>query len=211
MPASEKRAKPADKKEYDKVVKKVKAAVERWPSAYASGMVVQEYVKAMDKKGKPPYLNSLPSTVGLARWYREDWVDIKTGKPCGAVRTKDYYPVCRPAIRVTNKTPVTASEIEKGAKQKMIKQKQKAKKKIVRYKETKDIRKKNKETKTKTKDKTKDKTKTKTKNKEPKTKTKKAKPKAKKPKTKELKPKTKELKPKTKELKPKTKELKPKN
>ena len=203
MPASEKRAKPADKKEYDKVVKKVKAAVERWPSAYASGMVVQEYVKAMDKKGKPPYLNSLPSTVGLARWYREDWVDIKTGKPCGAVRTKDYYPVCRPAIRVTNKTPVTASEIEKGAKQKMIKQKQKAKKKIVRYKETKDIRKKNKETKTKTKDKTKDKTKTKTKNKEPKTKTKKAKPKAKKPKTKELKPKTKELKPKTKELKPK--------
>ena len=189
MPASEKRAKPADKKEYDKVVKKVKAAVERWPSAYASGMVVQEYVKAMDKKGKPPYLNSLPSTVGLARWYREDWVDIKTGKPCGAVRTKDYYPVCRPAIRVTNKTPVTASEIEKGAKQKMIKQKQKAKKKIVRYKETKDIRKKNKETKTKTKDKTKDKTKTKTKNKEPKTKTKKAK-------TKELKPKTKELKPK---------------
>ena len=194
MPASEKRAKPADKKEYDKVVKKVKAAVERWPSAYASGMVVQEYVKAMDKKGKPPYLNSLPSTVGLARWYREDWVDIKTGKPCGAVRTKDYYPVCRPAIRVTNKTPVTASEIEKGAKQKMIKQKQKAKKKIVRYKETKDIRKKNKETKTKTKDKTKDKTKTKTKNK-----------------TKNKEPKTKTKKAKTKELKPKTKELKPKN
>jgi hypothetical protein len=132
---------PANPKLYEKIKEKVKKQVDRWPSAYASGQVVQEYKAEMKKKGLKPYLDSKPdSKVGLARWYKEGWIDIKTGKPCGAVKTKDYYPTCRPAKRVTNKTPVTANELTKSQKKAMIEKKQDAKEKRVQYKETKSAR-----------------------------------------------------------------------
>jgi hypothetical protein len=51
----------------------------------------------------------------------------------GEVRTKTYYPTCRPRKRITSETPRTAKELTKKQKEKMIKLKQKAKKKIVRY------------------------------------------------------------------------------
>lgn len=38
-------------------------------------------------------------TGGLRKWFKEDWVDIKTGKPCGRKSSKDSsrpYPACRP-------------------------------------------------------------------------------------------------------------------
>jgi hypothetical protein len=52
------------------------------------------------------------------------------------VHTKDYYPTCRPSIEVTKGTPVTANKLSDQQKKAMIKQKQKAKKKTVNYKET---------------------------------------------------------------------------
>jgi Family of unknown function (DUF5872) len=132
---------PADQKTYDKIVAKVKARVDRWPSAYASGQVVQEYKAAMEKKGLAPYLDKKPdSKKGIARWFNENWIDIKTGKPCGSVKTADYYPTCRPAKRVTAKSPVTAKELTPAQKQAMVEQKQKAKTHIVEYKETKTVR-----------------------------------------------------------------------
>jgi len=134
---------PADQKLYDKIKERVKARVDRWPSAYASGQVVQEYKAAMGKKGKAPYTSAKPAEpkkTPLGRWYAEKWVDIKTGKPCGSVKTHDYYPTCRPAKRITAKTPVTAKELTPSQKAAMVAQKQKAKKHVVEYKQTKAVR-----------------------------------------------------------------------
>ena len=35
---------------------------------------------------------------GLTKWFKEEWVDIKTGKKCGRKKAKDSdrpYPACR--------------------------------------------------------------------------------------------------------------------
>lgn len=37
--------------------------------------------------------------TGLTKWFKEDWVDLKTGKKCGRKSAKDSdrpYPACRP-------------------------------------------------------------------------------------------------------------------
>ena len=132
---------PSDPEIYKQITETVKARVARWPNAYASGMVVHLYKTYMKKIGKEPYIDQKPDPKkGLARWYNEDWIDIKTGKPCGSVKTADYYPTCRPAKRVTSKSPVAATELTISQKNHMIKQKQKAQEKTVTYKETKEIK-----------------------------------------------------------------------
>ena len=53
--------------------------------------------------------------MSLTRWFKEKWVDVKTGKPCG--RTKGDgrpYPACRPSKRVSSETPKTRSELSKA-------------------------------------------------------------------------------------------------
>lgn len=128
---------PTDKKTYDRIKASVKRdAKSRWPSAYLSGLVVQKYKAAMKKKGKPAYESSSGSRQksSLKRWYDEKWIDVKTGKPCGSVKTKKYYPTCRPSKRITADTPRTSKELTKAQKKKMVELKQKAKKKTVHYK-----------------------------------------------------------------------------
>ena len=53
--------------------------------------------------------------MSLTRWFKEKWVDVKTGKDCG--RGKDEkgrpYPACRPSKRVSSETPKTRSEMSK--------------------------------------------------------------------------------------------------
>ncbi len=125
---------PTDKKTYEKVVALIKSRVQRWPSAYASGMVVREYKRIMSEKGKVAYKEKASaSTPPLTRWFKEKWVDIKTGKECGKVKSKDYYPTCRPSIRVTKQTPKTASELTAKQTKDRIQVKQKAKKKTAKY------------------------------------------------------------------------------
>lgn len=49
---------------------------------------------------------------GLRRWFKEEWKDVKTGKPCGRKSAKGSsrpYPYCRPSKRVSSKTPATSS------------------------------------------------------------------------------------------------------
>jgi len=88
----------------------------------------------MEKRGKKPYTSSSPKKSSpLKRWYDEKWIDIKTGKPCGSVKTKTYYPTCRPKKKITEDTPRTARTLTPEQKKRMIKLKQKAKKKTVRY------------------------------------------------------------------------------
>ena len=66
------------------------------PSAYRSGALVKKYKELggkyeNDEKEKP-----------LKRWFKEKWGDIGN---------KDY-PVYRPTVRVSKKTPLTVKEID---------------------------------------------------------------------------------------------------
>ena len=53
--------------------------------------------------------------MSLTRWFKEKWVDVKTGKDCG--RGKDEkgrpYPACRPSKIISSKTPKTKGEMSK--------------------------------------------------------------------------------------------------
>jgi hypothetical protein len=118
--------KPTNQKIYDEVVTRVKASVNRWPSAYASGMVVREYKRLMAIRGEAPYIEENKPTTSLARWYKEKWIDIATGKPCGSVRSASFYPTCRPSVRVSAQTPKLASELTAAQRRKAILAKQSA-------------------------------------------------------------------------------------
>ena len=61
--------------------------------------------------------NVARSSGGLTRWFKENWVDVKTGKPCGRQKgEKRGYPACRPSKRVSSKTPKPASEMSASEK-----------------------------------------------------------------------------------------------
>ena len=69
------------------------------------------------------------SSGGLTRWFKENWVDIKTGKPCGRTKgEKRSYPACRPKKRVSSKTPKTVGEMSKSEKTKFKREKTSSKK-----------------------------------------------------------------------------------
>jgi len=61
--------------------------------------------------------NVARSSGGLTRWFKENWVDVKTGKPCGRSKgEKRGYPACRPSKRISSKTPKTAGEMSSAEK-----------------------------------------------------------------------------------------------
>ena len=61
--------------------------------------------------------NVARSSGGLTRWFKENWVDVKTGKPCGRQKgEKRGYPACRPSKRVSSKTPKTTGEMTAAEK-----------------------------------------------------------------------------------------------
>ena len=55
----------------------------------------------------------------LNRWFKEKWVDIKTGKPCGRSdgEKRNGYPACRPSKRISKDTPTTVNELTKYEKE----------------------------------------------------------------------------------------------
>ena len=62
----------------------------------------------------------------LKRWFKEEWVDVRSGKPGGRQKgEKRGTPYCRPSKRVSERTPVTASEITTAQKKKRIAEKKK--------------------------------------------------------------------------------------
>jgi len=128
---------PANPREYERAVAAVKARVARWPSAYASGQVVAAYKRAMAARGERPYAAARPAApTPLGRWFAEKWVDLRTGKPCGAVSqpaATTHYPTCRPTVRVTAATPTTAGELTRAQKTRMVAAKQRAGPATVRY------------------------------------------------------------------------------
>jgi hypothetical protein len=114
---------------YAKSTAIIKKRVSRWPSAYASGQVVQKYKELVKMKYGPkakPYKeprNSPPPP--LTHWFDEKWVDILTGKPCGSVKSSSYYPVCRPLQKALRLTPAQILDA--------VERKQRAKKRTAKY------------------------------------------------------------------------------
>ena len=62
--------------------------------------------------------------MSLKRWFKEKWVDVKTGKPCGRQKGETRgYPACRPSKRISSKTPKTTSEMSSKEKAKFKREK----------------------------------------------------------------------------------------
>ena len=62
----------------------------------------------------------------LRRWFKEDWVDVKTGKPCGRKKGESRgTPYCRPSKRVSSETPKTSKEMTATEKRSKIREKNK--------------------------------------------------------------------------------------
>jgi len=59
---------------------------------------------------------------GLTKWFKEEWVDIKTGKKCGRKKAKGSnrpYPACRPkavAAKMTKAEKEAAKRKKTGPK-----------------------------------------------------------------------------------------------
>lgn len=59
---------------------------------------------------------------GLTKWFAEEWVDVKTGKPCGrksAKNSKRPYPSCRPkavAAKMTKAEKASSARRKTGPK-----------------------------------------------------------------------------------------------
>lgn len=97
-----------------------KARFKVFPSAYANAhasMVCRGKIKGLDGKRRadPKYAKAPPGS-GLARWFKEKWVDVCSGEPCGRRKgeARKQYPYCRPTKRISSKTPVTRSEMSKS-------------------------------------------------------------------------------------------------
>lgn len=62
--------------------------------------------------------------ASLKRWFKEKWVDVRTGEPCGRAKGDSRgTPYCRPSKRVSSKTPKTTSEMSASEKRKKIAEK----------------------------------------------------------------------------------------
>ena len=71
-----------------------------------------------------PKVRKTKKGLALKRWFKEEWVDVRTGKPCGRKKgEKRGTPYCRPSKRISSKTPKTAGEMSKSEKAKRIAQK----------------------------------------------------------------------------------------
>lgn len=62
--------------------------------------------------------------ASLRRWFKEEWTDVRTGKPCGRSEGENRgVPYCRPKNRVSSKTPKTVSEMSAAEKRKKVAEK----------------------------------------------------------------------------------------
>ena len=98
-----------DKELHSRAVSAAKAKFKVWPSAYASGYVVQQY-KQMYKKKHGSLSGAFKSDEqelhadDLDKWFKEKWVRIGANGeilgPCGAREEKEGKPKCLPQAKV---------------------------------------------------------------------------------------------------------------
>lgn len=120
--------KPVNTKLYNSIKNRIKRKVKRWPSAYASGQMVQEYKR---KGGK--YRCSFGS---LDRWFKERWVNVckKNYPTCGRKKSSSKdYPYCRPLKRINSKTPRTAGELSRSEIKRRCSKKRRIKGKTLKF------------------------------------------------------------------------------
>ena len=98
---------PTDQKLYNKIKKDIYV---KYPahSAYRSGLIVKTYKKQFNvlNKNKRPYKGIKSMKTGLARWFKEKWLNQRL--EIGYKFKSDIY---RPTKRITKKTPKTLSEL----------------------------------------------------------------------------------------------------
>ena len=87
---------------------------------YKSSWIVKEYKRLGGK-----FEGEKPKRSDLKNWYKEKWVDINRPikfrgeiigyEPCGRINTAKIskYPLCRPTVKVSKKTPRLLSNISK--------------------------------------------------------------------------------------------------
>ena len=62
--------------------------------------------------------------ANLKRWFKEKWIDVRTGKPCGRKKGDGRgVPYCRPSKRVSSKTVKTAGEMSASEKASKVREK----------------------------------------------------------------------------------------
>jgi len=98
-----------DKTLHSQAVSAAKAKFKVWPSAYASGYVVQQYKEAYKKKhgslsGAFKNDEGEINADDLGRWFEEKWVRIGANGeilgPCGGREEKEGKPKCLPQAKV---------------------------------------------------------------------------------------------------------------
>jgi hypothetical protein len=117
---------PLNKSLYERVKREAKNKFDVWPSAYASGWLVQEY-----KRRGGTYEGRKSKDSGLKRWFDEKWIDVchlPKKKSCGRSTAKSptKYPYCRPLKRVNKSTPKTVGELSKKELQRRCSAKRKS-------------------------------------------------------------------------------------
>ena len=95
---------PTDLKLYEEAKRQVYAQYKK-PSAYRSMALVKKY-KQLGGTYEPVRKEQTINDFPLLRWQHELWADINPQK------TKTSYPVFRPTLRVSEKTPKTKAEID---------------------------------------------------------------------------------------------------
>ncbi len=132
---SKTKSKPLDKNLYNRVKRETIKKFDVYPSAYANGYLVKRYKELGGKFSS----RSSKKKSNLKRWYDERWVDIsrpmrsKKGskktrsigyESCGRKTSRSgKYPVCRPYVRISSKTPMTVKQMSKSSRNSAIRRK----------------------------------------------------------------------------------------
>ena len=109
---------PLDKELYERV--KIEVYKQYKPSTYRSAALVKRY------KELGGTYSGKKTNEGLTRWFRETWIDVNP------LKKSNSYPVYRPTVKISNKTPLTLSQISEQnlIEQSKLKQKIKGKKNL---------------------------------------------------------------------------------
>ena len=95
-----------DKALHAKAVASAKRKFKVWPSAYASGYVVQQYKRLYKKKHGS--MSGAFRGDNLGKWFNESWVRItssgKIAGPCGGRSSKEGKPKCLPKAKAQSLT-----------------------------------------------------------------------------------------------------------
>lgn len=106
---------PVDRALYESVKAEAKRRFRRWPSAYGSAWLSKTYRARGGRYRRRRSSRSSRSSQGVARWMREEWVQVEPylddGRvvPCGDARRDGK--ACRPRRRVSRRTPPTLDEL----------------------------------------------------------------------------------------------------